>query len=74
MTRIPLWIRRGVVDFIETFLPSLLVLNFLSPGDALTPAIVTAAAAAGMSAVRRNWDLFSKWLRATAEYDEKPAQ
>ena len=73
MRRIPLWIRRAVVDFIETFVPSILVLNFIAPGPgALGPALLTAAAAAGLSAVRRNWDLFSKWLRDTAEYDESP--
>lgn len=72
MRRVPLFARRAVVDFVETFLPSILVLNFLSPGDALVPALVTAAAAAGMSAVRRNWNLFSRWLRDTAQYDEVP--
>lgn len=67
MNSVPLWLRRFTVDFIETAVPSLLVFNWLVPHDALAPAIVTALAAAALSAARRNLNLFYDWLHGIAE-------
>ncbi len=70
MKNIPLWIRRATVDFIETLIPSLLMFNWLMPRDALVPAVITAVGAAGLSTIRRNYGLFTKWLNDVAETDE----
>lgn len=63
MKRLPEWVRYFIVDFTETLVPGLLVFNFVQPSDALVPALVTAIAAAGMSAARRNLGRFYRWWR-----------
>lgn len=63
MSNIPLWVRKFIVDFVETFVPALLVINFLGGVDDLLPAIGVAAAAAGLSALRRNLPEAYAWFR-----------
>lgn len=63
MKRLPEWLRYFIVDFTETVVPSLLVFNYFMPRDALGPAMVTATAAAALSAGRRNLGRFFAWWR-----------
>ena len=62
---LPLWVRRFLFDFVTTVIPSLVVFNFVQPSDALTPALVTAVAAAGVAAFTRNMDGMKEWLGNT---------
>ena len=67
---IPVWLRRFVVDTIETLVPTLIVMNFMVPRDVLVPAVISAVGAAALSAARRNMTDFNNWLHGIAGYDE----
>ena len=63
MSVIPLWVRKALVDFVETFVPAVLVINYLGGVEDFAPAVGVAAAAAGVSALRRNLPAAYAWLR-----------
>jgi hypothetical protein len=68
-TKLPLWVRKFVVDFVETGLAVLLALNLVVPGsldEAKAEAAIVGSAilSALISAARRTAPDFIAWLRA----------
>lgn len=68
--RLPLTIRKLIVDFVETFTGLVIALNLFVPGsldEAKAQAVLIggAAGAAAVSAFRRAWPSITLWLRRT---------
>lgn len=70
MSNIPVWVRKFIFDFVTTLIPSLLIFNFMQPTDALSPALVTAVASAGLAAATRNFNGMKKWLGEALGVDD----
>ena len=64
----PLWIRKAIVDFVETGLAALFALTFVIPstledGKAVGILVASAIAGAAIAAARRAVPDFMAWLR-----------
>ena len=60
---LPLWFRKGVTDFVETAVASVLVLTVAGDRYAIANAIFAAVGVAALSAARRNAPAFYLWIR-----------
>lgn len=60
---LPLWVRKALVDFIETGVPTLLALSYAGDTTAFLHAVAIALGAAALSAIRRNLSDAFLWIR-----------
>jgi hypothetical protein len=70
MTRLPLWVRKMVLDAVETFVPTLLLMSLADMNEAGLMALAVAFGAAVMSAARRAWPAARDWVAKMLKVEE----